>query len=211
MVIKKYFFKLFTVCSLFLGLLALTTSAEAKREFSVADLKLLSTFLSNFTELRMFDFDQALISNDTLISFGIQHNVINNRSRIVRCKDKDCSYGPLAIEAKFVSESIKKYFGKDFNNHASVKPDFNYYKEYLYYYDGQLYHFDGSDGESTYYAHVIEARENESGEVILTGELYNVENHDDILGKFEAKAKPYKFGGKNTWSILSLKSEIGND
>jgi hypothetical protein len=41
----------------------------------------------------------------------------------------------------------------------------------------------------------------------MTGELYNADDKDDRPGKFEAAAKPYKYGGKDTWAILSVKTE----
>jgi hypothetical protein len=42
----------------------------------------------------------------------------------------------------------------------------------------------------------------------MTGELYNADDEDDKLGAFKAVAKPYKYGGKNTWAIISLKTEF---
>lgn len=39
----------------------------------------------------------------------------------------------------------------------------------------------------------------------MVGELYNADDKTDKFSAFEALAKPYKFGGKNTWSIVSLK------
>jgi hypothetical protein len=169
----------------------------------------MSTFLSNFTEQGFFNLDAAaFLKSDDIIRFGVWHNHINNyRSRIAPCKVKDCPHGSLTIDAKHVAESVKKYFAADFTAHRSVKPNYEFYKEYEYYYDGKLYHFEGADGEATYYARVDKAVQNAAGQIVMTGELYNIEDKADILGSFEAVAKPYKYGGKNTWSIVSLKTE----
>jgi hypothetical protein len=174
-----------------------------QNQFSAAQLKLMSTFLSNFTEQGMYDFVAANLSNDELISFGIWHNFINNyKSRIQQCQSNDCPVrqGSLVIDAKWVTESIKKYFALDFNKHADVNTEFE-----NYHFDGKLYHFEGASGEAVYYARVDKANRDVSGNIQMFGELYNVDDKTDKLGTFEAMAKPYKYGGKNTWSIISLK------
>ena len=182
--------------------------AFAAGDFKAAELKLMSTFLSNFTEQGFFDFDAKEITNPDspadMIRFGIRHNYINNyKSRIAPCKIKDCPYGGLVIEGKYVTESIKKYFDYDYKKLASVTES-----DPPYHYDGKLYHFAGADGEAVYYARVDKAEKKTSGQIVMTGELYNADDKDDILGTFEALAKPHKFGGKDTWAILSLRSKI---
>jgi hypothetical protein len=186
-----------------------TFAAGGEKNFSATELKLMSTFLSNFTELGFMNFDAAtFLKSDEIIRFGIRHNYINNyKSRIAKCKIRDCPHGSLVIDAKHVTESIEKYFAVDFKDHKSVKPDYEFYKEYEYHYDGKLYHFEGADGEAVYYARVDKAVRNSSGQIVMTGELYNADDKDDKLGKFEAAAKPYKYGGKDTWAIISMNME----
>ena len=169
-------------------------------------MKLMGTFLSNFTELLIFDLDAAaFLKSDEIIHFGVGHNYINNyKSRIADCKVKNCPHGSYTIDAKHVTETVKKYFGADFKDHRSVKPEYASYREYEFYFDGKLYHFDRGAGEAVYYARVDNAAKNPSGNVVMTGELYNAEDAKDILGTFEAVAKPHKYGGKDTWSIVSL-------
>ncbi len=116
------------------------------------ELKRMSTFLSNFTELGFMDFDAEVLTNEDdpadMIRFGIWHNYINNyKSRIARCKKKNCEWGSLVIEGKYVTESIKKYFGVDYKKLASVTES-----DLPFYYDGTYYHFEGADGEAVYYA-----------------------------------------------------------
>ena len=175
-----------------------------------AGLKKMSTFLSNFTEQGFFNFDieadggdDALHLGDPsspdLIRFGIMHNYINNfKSRIRNCAKKNCPYGSLVIDAKFVAESVKKYFDIDLK-HRSVKDS-----DPPYHYDGKVYHFEGADGEAVYYAEVKKAV-NERGVVRMTGDIYNADDKTDRPWTFEAFAKPYKWKGKDTWAILSLR------
>ena len=184
-------------------------AASGEEKFSAAELKLMSTFVSNFTEVRLFDFEtETLLQSDYIIRFGVWHNYINNfKSRIARCKTKDCPHGSLVIEPRHVTDSIVKYFGADFKDHRSMKPDYEFYKEYEFYYDGRLYHFEGADGEAVYYARVDNAVKNSSGQVIMTGELYKANDKNNKFGKFEAVAKPYKYNGKDTWAIISLQTD----
>ena len=192
---------------------AAEAAANPAKASAAQQLKQMSTFLSNFTEQGFYDFDvkrsgddEALHlggdpSNPDLIRFGIQHNYINNfKSRIRNCPKKNCPYGSLVIEAKFVAESVKKYYDIHLK-HRSVDQS-----DPPYHYDGKLYHFDGADGEAVYYAEVQEATR-EGGVVRMTGELYNAEDKNDRPYTFEAAAKPYKWKGKDTWAILSLKTE----
>ena len=189
-------------------------AAETKLKPAAAELKRMSTFLSNFTELGFFDFDTAAEGPDgvlylgnsdaasDLIRFGIWHNYRNNyKSRIAQCKVDNCEYGSLSIDGKHVVESVKKYFDLNLKNHSVLESDPPYY------FDGKLYHFEGADGEATYYADIKEVWEESDKTLRMTGELYNVDDKDDRPATFEAKAKPYKFGGKNTWAILSMRSE----
>ena len=194
-------------------LLALAAGGEAagkNAEFNAAQLKQMSAFLSNFTELWMYNFDaDEMLKSDDIIAFGVRHNYVNNYdSAIAVCEIKDCPYGSLVIDAKLVAETIKKYFGVDFKDHRGVKAESGFYKEYVYFYDGKLYHFEGSDGEAVYFARVERAEKKPSGEIVMAGTLYNANDEDDILGSFEALAKPHKYGGKDAWAILSLKSDI---
>ena len=176
-------------------------AAETKVNVKADELKRMGVFLSNFTELGFFDFDTESLSPKDLIQFGIRHNYINNyKSRIAQCKVKGCEYGSLTIDGKFVAESLKKYFAIDFKDHGStMEPE-----SPSYYYDGKLYHFEGADGEATYYARVKEVFKGDAGVLRMTGELYNADDEESILGTFEAFAKPYKYGENNTWSFVSM-------
>jgi len=163
--------------------------------FSASELKKMSVFVSNFTEVGMNNFDVDDLSDSELAYFGIWHNWKNNDSRIQRCPKKNCPYGSFVIDKKFVAESVKKYFDLDIE-HQDASQNYGHY-------DGKrYYHFEGATGEAVQ-ARVYEA-EKDGNLIIMTGETYSPDN-EEIEGKtFTAVAKPYKYGGKNTWAIISL-------
>jgi hypothetical protein len=195
-------------------------AAETKIQPKAEELKRMSTFLSNFTEQGFLNFDIEASGSDELlhmteagsesdlIRFGIMHNFINNyKSRISQCKTKNCEYGSLVIDGKYVVESVKKYFDLDLKNQSVTESDPPYF------YDGKLYHFEGAAGEANYYANVKEVFKVDDKTLRMTGTVYDNEamfnakskKPDDFtVGTFKATAKLYKFGGKDTWAILSL-------
>ncbi len=162
------------------------------------ELKLMSTFLSNFTELSMYNFNIDTISDKELVRFGIWHNYHNNyRSRIEDCpRGNKCPYGEKVIHKKYVAESVRKFFDVDLN-HQSILHG---------HYDGTYYHFPAADGEIPYYAEV-QSVSKRGNLIIMRGELYNAEDEEERAGNFTATAKPYRYNGKNTWSIISLESD----
>ena len=165
------------------------------------ELKRMSVFLSNFTEVGFFEIeDVSWLTGDDLVYFGIRHNYINNfKSRIRPCKVKNCPYGSMTIEAKWVAESVKKYFDIDFKHHDDAEEPLKAH------YDGKLYHFDGSDGDVVFYAQVQTVARD--GNVFhFKGHLYNIANKKEIPALFRATAKAHTFGGKRTWALLSIKT-----
>ncbi|MDR2946300.1 MAG: hypothetical protein LBV79_06110 [Candidatus Adiutrix sp.] len=198
---KKNLAKL-TLCSA-LAIITLTlggiaaAQTETKMAASAATLKRMSVFLSNFTELGFWEIESpAAMAREDLVRFGIGHNYINNfKSRIVQKKSQN---GDLAVDGKWVAESVKKYFDVGLKHGSVMESDPPYY------YDGTRYHFYGADGEAIYYARVREAFQLPGGHIKMTGELYNADGNDEATYPFEAVGKPYKFGGKDTWSIISL-------
>lgn len=188
--------------------------SKAPEAPQLGSLKKMSTFLSNFTELGMYNFDSAAEGGGetlhlgspngaaALIRFGIWHNYRNNfRSRIARCRTKNCPYGSLTIDSRYVGESVKKYFGRAVKNQSV--PDEAHF-------DGRLYHFEGADGEAAYWAQVENVTQLPGGTLRMTGYLYNAENEDDRPAVFEAEARPVTSGSKRTWTIVSLKTQWKN-
>lgn len=200
------------VVPLFLFLLTPCAFAESslpgeEMELSAADLKRMSVFVSNFTELRMPDFDTAQLAAQNppalLIYFGIEHNQINNSSKILSCPDKNCGGGfggQLILEWRYVAESIKKYFDVSLAGCADVTV-----LEHSYRYDGKYCHFSVADTVA-YYAKVTKAFKTPDGRIVMRGEIYHSYNESEITGTFEVLAKPHKYNGKDTWAILAFKT-----
>lgn len=206
--ISKKFFAMLLVLTLLVCACGIASAAGAQKGYSSADLKKMSTFLSNFTELGFMNFNAKELTDEAnpadMIRFGIWHNYVNNfKSRISQCKTKDCKWGSLVIEGKYVTETIKKFFDVDYKKLASVTES-----DPPYFFDGKLYHFEGADGEAVYFARVDEAEKNDKGQIVMRGEIYNADDEKDILGTFEAVAKPHKFGGKDTWAIINMVTEF---
>lgn len=179
------------------ALIVVTLFAGVSLAASPSERKRMGVFISNFVELGMNDIDIDTITDSELAYFGIWHNYRNNiKSRIQRCPDKNCPYGSLIIDKKYVAESVKKYFDLDIR-HTSAE------NESLGHYDGKYYHFDGADGEMIQQARVLETYKR-GNTIIMKGETYYPDDDSMKGSTFTARAKPCKFGGKNTWSIITL-------
>lgn len=189
-------------------------TAWAGEPAKAQQLKLMSTFISNFTEVGLFDFDVDEGGSDTvlhlggtpskpdLIRFGILHNCVNNfKSRVKPCPVKGCKYGPLVIDAKHVAESVKKYFDIDLEHSSVDQPD-----AYLRcHFDGKCYHFEWADDYPPHQAKVKKATQ-EGEVVVMTGVIPDPEDANAPPRTFVATARPHKWNGKNTWAILSMRT-----
>ncbi len=181
-------------------------------EFSAKEMKEMSIFLSNFTELRLLNVKASEFLNEKapgdMIHFGIWHNYINNfKSRIRLCKDKGCKWGSLTLEGKYVQESLKKYFDFDLKKLSSVEDS-----NQPFHYDGKLYHFEGADGDSLYVAKVKNAITGKDGLIRISGEVYDDTDSDvghvEIVGPFTALVRPHTWNGRKTWSLIELNTTV---
>ncbi len=189
--------KIFT--ALLISALALLTLNASR---SNDEIKRMGIFISNFTELGMYDIDIDTVENSELVRFGIGHNVINNpKSTVKKCTLPGCEYGPSLMSGSSVTESVKKYFDLDVKNETVTGN-----LEAIF--DGRSYHFDAQEWkpDDVYYAEVQDVNRGR-GFVQMEGELYNIKKKSDRPAWFTAKAKPYRYNGKNTWAILSLSVE----
>ena len=174
------------------------------------ELKRLNTFLSNFAEAYLTNFDVNTVTPEELIGFGILHNWFNNWGRFVSVENPALfsdDYARYRIDVKYISESIKKYFDIDFKEHREVKME----NEYVdYYYDGKFYYAGLGDGDPVSSTRIKEVYRNADGQLKITGEIGRTHDEledEDIYASFVAYAKPYKYNGKDTWSIISFKSK----
>gem|GEM_PF-1096295 len=181
-------------------------SDDKTKIFNAEELKQMGGFLSNFTKLGLMEFDINDVTNEEtfadLIRFGVWHNYVNNPKRIVKCKVRNCEWGSETISGKVVTDTIREYFGVDYNKLTSAAKF-----ETPYYFDGKSYHFEGLIGENIFYARADEATQYENDKIIIKGVLYNSTNEDDILGNFEAEVKPHRYGRRRTWALISMKTE----
>ena len=194
---------------------------------SKSDMKRMSVFLSNFTEAGLFNFDMkadfdgddeqegetpthlGIPANVTeLVRFGIVHNLINNyKSRIRKCTDPDCESGPLTIEAKFVNESVRKYFGVDLERKdlSYIDPEEN--PSVVFTFDGKRYHFDADSfsepGNDTVYYADVQGVTQRGRNLMLAGDIYNSKRTTDRPGMFAATVRP----SGNSWVIIDMTTD----
>ena len=182
-----------------LALAVLTVNAAKKND----EIQRMGIFISNFTEIGMFDIDIDDIDNSELIRFGIAHNIINNpKSTLKKCTLRGCKYGPSLMAGSAVTASVKRYFDLPVKNKSLTE----YANEAEY--DGDNYHFDAREwrDDTVYYAEVQNVSR-ERGIITMTGELYNPKKKSERPASFTATAKPHEWNGKDTWAILSLNVE----
>lgn len=162
-----------------------------KVDLSSAESKKLGVFLSNFTELQLYNFDAKKVSSSDLIRFGVWHNYINNfNSRISSLN------GKLYISKSSVETSILKYFNITFKDHRSVLN---------LKYNGKGYVFDGADGERVLYVQVDELYGMGSNQYRVNGHLYDPEDSNDtIVSRVDATVKKVKTGKEYRYVLTQL-------
>ena len=209
---KRKFLSILLVLSVAFSLVLAVEADAAKKKDD--EKKRMGIFISNFTELGMYEFDLEEDGSDEilhlgspysmgeLIRFGVGHNIINNKKLIQKCKREDCDFGSSTIAKESVAASVKKYFDLPVKHQKVLgdAPEIDY--------DGKLYHFDKKNfaNDTIYYADVQEVSKSKNF-VTMEGELYELDNPKHRPATFVAKAKPYKWNNKDTWAILSLSVE----
>lgn len=98
------------------------TSASAQDcgkqlKLSQREIKLLNTFLSNFSEVSMEPFTGENLKDKDLIRFGVEHNYRNNAKLFV----KSGSENQVKIKESYIDESVKKFFGRKIKKHQSAE------------------------------------------------------------------------------------------
>ncbi len=204
--------KLFSfIVTLFLACLMAMPSHAG--DFSDAQMKKMSTFLSNFTEVGLSSFTAKEVLDPNypldMIHFAVWHHWVNNFHKNI--KPDHTPYGDVSIDVKYVRESLKRYFDYDLQGTPNVSnpgygPDCTQCRPYLYYSDGARYYFAGADGDPTYYAQVTQAKRLPDGNIQMKGYVYNAEEPTEVKGRFTALAKPHTWKGKPTWAIISMKT-----
>ena len=192
------------------------------------DMKRLGMFISNFTETGLFNFDIRAENTDDddgllhlgmpenvteLARFGIIHNFINNKSRIKKCRDRNCESGPLVIDKKYVAESVSKYFGLELDamDLSVIDED----SSAVFSYDGRQFHFAADSfrdpgNDAVYYAEVQDV-DSEGRYTAVSGYVYDSKRTTNERGTFSAMVIPSKWQGKDSWLIISMSTEWDDD
>ncbi len=180
-------------------------AAPAPQAFTAQEMKRMGVFLSNFTEVGLYDVDAAalLAGRDprALLHFGMRHNYINAFKRTVKsCPVPDCPHGSLVMDAADVGRVYLRYLGSGPAQPVRC-PGYAYF-------DGRRYHFEGADGEAVYYARVRSARRLPGGEVEMRGDIYNADEPSDVPATFVALARDHTWNKKPAWALISLRSSF---
>ncbi len=205
---RKFFISLFVLAA------ALFVFTGVQNSYAASELDRMNIFLSNFTEVSMFDFDVDDGENDEIIHlgnpenvgqlvyFGVAHNFLNNRkSTIKKCTDKNCPY-EFKISKAAVASSVEKYFNLKLGKVKKGE------LENGISFDGKDFHFDApvSKDDVIYYVDIDDV-DKEGKFITMTGEIYNVKNKKERPATFTALAMPHTWNNKKTWAILEFKVE----
>ena len=200
---KKY--GVFAVCILALFCASAALAAPGEKQ-----IKAMSLFLSNFTELGFMEASTEEMAKPEnypdLVRFGVWHNYINNfKSRIERNDAKSQKHGDVRIKASWVEESVLKFFGLKVTADRSVDQSYP-----PYYFDAakKAFHFWAADGEAAWYARVKNAESPEKGVWNLSGEIYNADDPKELWGDFEAVIRESDWKGKPSYVLVSIRSEM---
>lgn len=159
------------------------------------ELDQLNVFINSFINTPYSDIaDVKEMRDEDLIEFALWENMSNHyEERITR--DSEGQY----IDSRYVTETIKKFFGKNFNNHKDA--GFTKYNSQTKEYTLPPFICDGLFGDAKI-THVY----THSGKILILGYTYLIEENetDDYWGYFHAYLKPIKYAGKGSWNLLSI-------
>ena len=78
-------------------------------------MKRMGTFVSNFTELKMYNLlDAQALTGEQYSEFGVMHEKMNNFNRFKQEENSRAS-----IEASYIENSVMRYFGRKFSAYCS--------------------------------------------------------------------------------------------
>jgi hypothetical protein len=200
MKMRKFFFAIIAVF-LFAGMAFAAPNA--------AELKKMSTFLSNFTELGFLNVTASHIARPSryadAVFFGVWHNYVNNyHATIAQCPIENCQYGGLTIKASDAERSVKRYFGVSVKMNKSAD-----HVGQLFHYANSRFHFEGADGDTTYYAKITKLEINSDNANIYTarGIIFNANEPSEIYGDFVAHFKSQVWQGKKAYVLIDIRTK----
>jgi|GEM_PF-2221145 len=131
---------------------------------SKTEHKALHTFLSNFAEVGMREFDADNYTDDELIEYAIWHTYRNNWNLISYSPNRE--YNSSAISGDVIATAITRYFGISVKHmSAGYVDNSNYwnYGQYMYPYEDGNYYFSPADGDPLGWAQVTSLIDNNDG------------------------------------------------
>jgi hypothetical protein len=189
---KKFFLP--AIAAVAVSLVASAAWAEpVKMKTDAATLKRMSVFVSNFTELDMFEIDNRnFMKYGDIVYFGVMHNHLNNPKTVKTTKD-----GRFAVDYSAVFASAKKYFSFDAETgDARISAKYNGLEFEC---KGDSFIFKKPANRKIYYARVTETLKDGSL-ILMKGKIYEKSNPENVLGPFYAYAEP----ADGTWILVSI-------
>lgn len=186
---KLYYLVLVLILGLSFNLYAGSINNIVKeKKLSQQEIDKISLFLSNFTEVRLYNFDIENYDEQRVLDFGIEHNYLNNKNS----KIKDAGKAGYLILIDDINESIKKYFGIDYKNEYNDKNSGYTFKTYEH---------------EVNYVKIDKVFDKGNGELYCEGRLYNINHKDYLFGYVKAIIKKAKYKDKDVYNLIELKSD----
>ncbi len=181
-----------------------------KSKFDADYLKRAGTFLSNFTEVRIFNYtrQQLIDDKDMLVHFAVRHNWINNPKYFEmdpKCTNTDSipeycyTKGNVLISVSKLPAVTKRYLDYDMKEFPTVTD---------YTYEDGHYRSVAADGDAAAQVNLTEAERDEDGLVVLKGTITYPDCDDcidpDNPPQVTAKLAERVYKGKDYWTFMSL-------
>lgn len=160
--------------------------------FSEDRMGRLGTLISNFTEVGFYNRDIQNLSNGEYIYFGVTHQRMNHAF-------KKSKAGYVCVPASDVETNVSRYFGKKLMRHDSIS-------EMFYDRIKRCYEVLDPNDEQRIHAKVLDVQDNSDETLTVTGLLYDEDSPSKQYGNFRAHLKPRLWRGKDTWTLISIKT-----
>lgn len=174
----------------------------------------LNTFMSNFSEAFVDDYDKYNFDGFDAVNFAFIHNLINNSSNIL------WSGSQMGISFSAVNSTLGKYMGTSVDRNDYSKYEYGY--NYVWHYSDGMFWTGAASGESyDYYTIVNGMFDNGDGTYKITFNVYYA-GYDELTAEYysytdsEARnssvyqysgwaiIKPKLYNGSDTWELIKL-------
>lgn len=172
--------------------------------------KKMNTFLSNFSETRLYNYDKNYINQEDMISFAFEHNSINANKNVFM------ENGQMGISAEKVNSTLDKYMGIKIPLQGAG--DWSYNNGFFYtgiadgeccdYFSVATKMINNGDGTytvnfNTYYAE-FESQEVTKSHYTYTNDTARNDPSCEFVKSGTAIVKDKVYNNKNTWELIRL-------